>query len=183
MADGVNYRDLRQPFVTADMPAITLAATQKMLWAYAGSPTQLPANYWFVGKTVKLSALLKFVTGATPGNLTLGMMYGAADAAAPNVTSEAIAANASLTKSIFIQGYATCRSVGTSGTLAMWGCGHVDATTIALTGTYIFPIGGVTVVSTIDTTVGTNHLCFQAMRSGSTAETIAPVGLTFEALN
>jgi hypothetical protein len=182
MADGIYYRDLRTPFITADMPAITLAATQKMLWAYAGSPTQLPANYWTVGKTVKLTALLKVVTAATPGNFTVGMAYGAADAAACNVVSEAIAVAASVTKSMYIEGYAVCRSVGTSGTLAMWGrATHDVATATGLN--FVFPIGGVTVVSTIDTTVGTNHLHFQAMRSGSTAETIAPVALAMEALN
>jgi len=68
MADGIYYRDLRQPFQIADLGSITLASTQKMMWTPGvTSPTILPANYWTLGKTVKLTAFLKLVTAATPG--------------------------------------------------------------------------------------------------------------------
>lgn len=185
MADGIYYRDTRQPFQVADLPAITLATTLKMMWTPGvTSPTILPANYWTIGKTVKLTAFLKLVTGTTPGNYVFGMAYGAADAPACNVASVARAAAASQTFGAFIEGYATCRSVGTTGTLSMWGMVFVDLLGMLSTNQpNVFPSAGVTVVSTIDTTVGTNSLQFQMSRSGSTAETVQVVGLLMEALN
>src|ERR1700704_572422 len=97
MADTPLWRDLRQPFVIADLGAITPTTTQKMLWTPgAGNPLgNFPANYWTVGKTVKLTAAFKWTSG-TAGNIAFGMAYGAADAAAPNVVSATHAAIASV---------------------------------------------------------------------------------------
>jgi hypothetical protein len=184
MADGIYYRDLRQPFVIADLPTtITLATTQKMLWPYANSPTQLPANYWTVGKTLKLTALLK-ITNGTAGNYSFGMMFGAADAAAVNVASTARAFIASVGPfSCFIQGYATCRSIGSAGTISMWGMAYHDlAGMLSTSQPNVFPPAGVTVVSSIDTSVGTNHLCFQMSASAGTC-TVVTTSLIVEALN
>ena len=62
MADGLYYSDLRQPFTIADLASVTLATTQKCMWAPgAASPTVLPANYWTVGKAVRMHAFLKLV--------------------------------------------------------------------------------------------------------------------------
>lgn len=185
MADGIYYRDLRQPFLVADLPAITLATTQKCMWTPGiTSPTILPANYWSLGKTVKLTAYLKLVTALTPGNYSFGMCYGAADAPGCIVTSTARAAVASQTFGAFIQGYAQCRSIGTAGTLSLFGMAFVDlAGMLSTAQPNVFPQGGVTVVSTIDTTVGTNGVYFTMSRSGSTVETVAVTNLLMEALN
>lgn len=182
MADGIYYRDLRQPFTIADQAAITLATTQKALWLPA--LTILPANYWTVGKKVKLTAFLKLVTAVTPGNYVFAMAYGAGDAPAPIVVSAARAAVASQTFAAVIEGYATCRSIGVTGTLSMWGMAIVDLLGVLSTAQPIlFPQAGGSVVSTIDTTVGTNALTFQMSRSGSTAETAVAVDVLMEALN
>lgn len=185
MADGIYYRDLRQPFTIADLASVTLASTQKCMWLPGvTSPTILPANYWTVGKLVKLTASLKLVTAATPGNYSFGMCYGAADAPACNVASTARAAVASQTFGAIIRGYAQCRSTGATGTLSMWGDVAVDLLGMLSTNQpNIFPPAGVTVVSTIDTTASGNGLYFQMSRSGSTAETVAVTGLVMEALN
>jgi hypothetical protein len=181
-ADTALWRDVRQPYTIADQSAITLASTQKALWTPA--LTILPANYWYVGKIVKLTAFIKAVTGTTPGNYAFAMAYGAGDAPAPIVASVARAAVASQTSVIMIEGYAICRSIGTAGTLSMWGHARADlALMLSTNQPSLFPSGGTTVVSTIDTTVGTNAVTFQMSRSGSTAETAAAVGLVFEALN
>lgn len=184
MADGIFYRDLRQPHLIADQASVTLAATMKTLWAVgAASPTILPANYWTLGKTVKLTALLKWTSG-TAGNVSAGMCYGAADAPACNVSHTARAAIASVGPfSAFIEGYATCRSIGTAGTLSMWGTIIYDlALVLSTSGPNVFPPAGVTVVSTIDTTVGTNALSFQASRSAGTDSVVA-TNILMEALN
>lgn len=186
MADTPLWRDLRQPFVIADLGAITPTTTQKMLWTPgAGNPLgNFPANYWTVGKTVKLTAAFKWTSG-TAGNIAFGMAYGAADAAAPNVVSATHAAIASVGPFLVLaHGYAVCRSTGTAGTLSMWGMVHfpIDLMLSTVGNDMGFPSAGGTVVSTIDTTVGTNGLFFQALRSAGT-DSIVPVGVCIEALN
>lgn len=186
MADTPLWRDLRQPFVIADFGGITLTTTQKMLWTPgAGNPMgNFPANYWTVGKTVKLTMLTKWTSG-TAGNIAFGMAYGAADAAAPNVVSATRAAIASVGPFLVrAEGYAVCRSTGTAGTLSMSGFVDfpIDLMLSTVGGSFGFPSAGGTVVSTIDTTVGTNGLFFQALRSAGT-DTVTPVWVGIEALN
>lgn len=181
MADGIFYRDLRQPFTIADSAGITLTTTHKALWVPA--LTILPANYWTVGKCVKLTAAVKISSGVA-GNYTFAMGYGAGDNPAPIVQSAARAYVASVGPFLtFWQGYATCRSIGTAGTLSMWGMVYVDlALMLSTNQPNVFPQNGTTVVSTIDTTVGTNALTFQMIASAGT-HTATTVGLLMEALN
>ena len=181
MADGIYYRDLRQPFVTADQSGVTLTTSHKALWSPA--LTILPANYWTVGKTVKLTAAVKLSSG-TAGNYTYAMAYGAGDNPAPIVASAARAYVASVGPFLtFWQGYAVCRSIGTAGTLSMWGTAITDlALQLSTAQPNVFPQNGTTVVSTIDTTVGTNALTFQMIASAGT-HTATTVGLLMEALN
>jgi hypothetical protein len=186
MADGLYYRDTRQPFQVAALGAITLSTTMLQLTPLGvTAPGILPANYWTVGKTVKLTAILKVVTGATPGNFQWGMSFGSTAAPACNVTTVARAAVASVTTSAFIQGYAKCWTTGTAGTLSMHGHVLWDlAGQLSTNQPSIFPSGGgPTVVSTIDTTASGNQLSFQALRSGSTAETVTVLDMLMEALN
>jgi len=186
-ADGIYYRDLRTPFVIADLAATTLGTTQKCLWPVGvPSVTVLPANYWTVGKTVKLTAFLKWTAVASTNAITFGMQFGAADANACNVISDARATVSSTTVfSVFAEGYATCRSTGTAGTLSMFGrvsypVGLVAAATGPDTN---FPIAGVTVVSTTDTSLGTGALSFQALRATSGTDTVLATNIYMEALN
>jgi hypothetical protein len=184
-ADGIYYRDTRQPFLIADSgTSVTLATTQKTLWATgATSPTILPANYWSLGKTLKLTANLKWTAVANTNTLTLGMCYGAADAPACNVVGPAVTpVSGTSTFSVFMQGYATCRSIGTAGTLSLWGIALAPSGLTA-TGNISFPSAGVTVVSTIDTTVATNALSFQALRATAGADTVVATNIILEALN
>lgn len=187
MADGLFYRDLRQPFITANQGNVTLATTQKTLWAVGGaSPTILPANYWTVGKTVKLTANFSWTAVANTNAITIGMCYGAADAPAAIVVSTAMATVSSTTVfDVVIQGYATCRSIGTAGTLSMFGFAIIPVGLVASTVQTgaAFPSAGVTVVSTIDTTVGTNALSFTALRATAGTDTVAATNIYMEALN
>lgn len=183
-ADGIFYRDRRTPFLIADQSSVTLATTMKALWAVgASSPSILPANYWTLGKTVKLTANLKWTAG-TAGNVQFGMAYGAADAPTAVVATVARAKIASVGPfGVFIEGYATCRSIGTAGTLSMWGTAIADLGIMLSTAQpNIFPSGGVTVVSTIDTTVGTNALFFEMNMSAGT-DTVVTTDLLVEAIN
>ena len=183
-ADGIFYVDSRQPFLVADQSSVTLTTTAKTLWAVgASSPTILPANYWTVGKTLRLTAFLKWTTG-TAGNITFGMNYGAADNPAAIVNTKTVAKIASVGPfGVFIQGYATCRSIGTAGTLSMMGFAYPSIDAVLSTNQPLpFPNDGTTVVSTIDTTVGTNALSFQAKMSAGT-DTIVATNIILEAMN
>lgn len=187
MAQGdQTYTDLRQPWVIADLPSITLATTQKMLWAPgAGNPLgNFPANYWTVGKKILLRARLKWTSG-TAGNIAVGMAYGSADAAAVNTVSATRAAVASVGPFLVTaEGVATCRSTGTAATMAMSGVFNFPIELVLSTvgGTFGFPSAGGTVVSTFDSTLATNGLFFQALRSAGT-DTVVPVDVEMIELN
>jgi len=182
MADGINYRDSLQPWVVADQGAITLTTTQKALWLPA--LTMFPANYWTVGKTVKLTASLKLISDGTAANYVFAMAYGPGDAPAPIVISASRAGVVSFTGYAIMEGYATCSAIGTAGTLRMWGYAIAELGAVLSTAQPItFPTAGVVTVSTIDTTVGTNALTFQLQRSGAGVWTATTTGLIREALN
>lgn len=187
-ADGLFYTDLRAPFVVADQAGITLTTTQKALWLPALSI--FPANYWgMVGKTVKLTAMVKVTTG-TAGNWIVGMGYGAGDAPAVIVVSGAAKAKiASIGPFLAVmEGFATLRTVGptsTSGTLSLAGDFRPPLALFLSTvaGSAItFPEAGTTVVSTFDTTSGANALTFQAQNSAGT-DTVVTTNLYVQALN
>lgn len=180
------WRDLFRPPQIADLGSITLTTTQKMLWTPgAGNPMgNFPGNFWTPNRTVKLTAALKWTSG-TAGNIAFGMAYGAADAAAVNVVSATHAAIASVGPFlVFAEGYATCRTDGTAATLSMWGMVYfpIDLMLSTVGNCMGFPSAGGTVVSTFDSTVSTNGLFFQALRSAGT-DTVVPVGLMIEVLN
>jgi hypothetical protein len=182
MADGVNYRDLRNPHIVVDETAITLATTMKSLWDR--SRTVLPANYFFVGKVVKLTAFGKATTDGTAGNYVFEMSYGSTDAPTPLVAGATVAGTVSQTNITWIaEGYAECRSIGATGTLRMWGIWEPAVALLASTlQPYTFPSATPADI-TIDTTASGNSLCFNLQRSGAGVWTAATTGLLFEALN
>jgi len=187
MADGLFYRDTRQPFVVADLTGVTLLTTQLQLWAVGvTSPTILPANYWYVGKTVKLTANLKWTPVANANAITLGMSCGTVAAPGCIVLSPAIVPVSGTTvANVFMEGYATCRSVGTAGTLSMWGMAVMPSALVAASvgGIFTWPSAGVTVVSTFDTTIATNCLSFTAARATTAGDTVVATSVLMEALN
>ena len=183
MADGIFYRDTRNPVSIVDETSIATAVTPKACWPVAR--TLLPANYWREGKTVKLTAAIKQTAG-TAGNLTYSMALGTGDNPAVIVSSAARAKVASVGPFLtIIQGYATCRSlgVGTAATISMWGFATPDLGLVLSTSQpLVFPAAGTTVVSTFDPTLATLSLNFQITESGG-AGTMVCVGLLMEALN
>jgi hypothetical protein len=175
---SVSWIEIRQHGLVADIGAVTPTTTYKNVWTNgAASPTILPANFWIPGKLVRLSAFLKLTTG-TAGNSAFSMAYGAADAPTAVVATRTSAKIASVGPfGVFIQGFARCRTAGTAGTLEMWGMVYPSLDVFLSTvGPMPFPNNGTTVVSTIDTTVGTNSLFFQYLTSAGT-DSIQTVGL------
>jgi hypothetical protein len=181
-ADGIFYRDLREPHIVVDESAITLATTQKALWAYPR--TVLPANYWRVGKVVKLTAFGKATTDGTAGNYVFGLGYGSSDAPAVTIVGASVAGTVSQTNITWVaEAYMECRAIGTSGTARLWGRWMPAVALLASTlQPYLFP-GSAPADSTIDTTVGTNSPVFELQRSGAGVWTATTTNLLFEALN
>src|SRR5439155_2027056 len=181
-SDGIFYRDLREPHIVVDEAAITLATTMKALWLPA--VTILPANYFRVGKVVKLTTFGKATTDGTAGNYIFEMAYGSGDAPTPLVAGATVAGTVSQTNVTWTAwGYAECRSRGPTGTLRMWGQWSPVVALLASTlQPYLFPNATPADV-TIDTTVGTNALDFQLDRSGAGVWSATTTGILFEALN
>jgi len=185
MADGIYYRDSRQPFVIADQAAVTLLSTDLNL--FPKELTLFPANYWTVGKTIKLTAWGKMTTAATPGNLVVGIGIGP-QLNPPTIVKKSAAKALQATQtdqSWRFEAYCTCRTVGTAGansTMMMYGEFKTTVTTLLSTvNPVLIPDSANTAVS-FDATIA-NNLTLIANRSGSTAETMATQGLYVEALN
>lgn len=181
MADGIYYVDSRQPWVTANQGNITPTTTLKSCWA--AGPTLLPANYLFVGKKLRLTANIILTTG-TAGNSQWAMCYGTGDNPGVQVVTATRAKIASVGPfGVYITGILTCRSVGTSGTVAMHGIVVPDlGAFLSTTDNWVFPSNGTTVVSTIDTTLATSSITFQYSTSAGT-DTITTTDITLEAMN
>ena len=182
--DGRFFVDRMPPFNVADFGAVAPSTTATTLWPVgATSPTILPANFWIPGRCIRIKAALKWTSG-TAGNITVGASYGAANNPACIVNSTARAAVASVGPFlVIVEAFFECRSVGTSGTLSMWGQAEFPLGLILSTNdqTAIFPSNGTTVVSTIDTTVATNACMIHGIRSAGT-DSVVCAGLIMESV-
>jgi hypothetical protein len=180
MAEG--YINLRTAsHIIVDEAAVTLATTMKALFPSARTIT-VP-NWWYVGKTVRLTAFGKATTDGTAGNYVFEMAYGSGDAPTPLVSGATVAGSVSQTNiSWMAQGYAECRAIGTAGTLRMWGIWQPAVALLASTlQPYLFP-GSAPADISFDTTVGTNGLTFQLQRSGAGVWTATTTNIIFEEL-
>ena len=169
--DGRYFVDRKPPFLVADQSSVAPSTTATTLWPVGvSSPTILPANYWIPGRCLRITANLKWTSG-TAGNITVGASYGSASNPACIVNSAAVAAVASVGPfDVVVVAYFECRSIGTAGTLSMFGHALMPLALVLSTSGQIltFPSAGTTVVSTIDTTVGTNAPMIHAIRSAGT---------------
>lgn len=182
--DGQFYCDLLKPHMSANVSAVTLAATNKALYPVANIPA-MGKDYWWVGKKIRIRAFGQITTGATPGNLTVAVFYGTgADANGVSVVASAaqtlIANQTNLSWQADI--YVSCRSIGATGTLMGTGIFEINSAVIAAE-QFMLPASAPAVSSACDLTVASNVLTLQALRSGSTAETMQVVDLDIYALN
>lgn len=183
MAGGNDYRDMAAAVDIVNQGAITLATTQKALWLPAR--TLIPARDFRVNKTWKLTAGIILVTDGTAGNYVFGCGCGTGDAPAVIVVGASVAGTVSQTQLVIMEAWITCRSIGAAGTLSIYG--RIQANVAVLASTlqpYNFPTAGVTVVSTLDMSLNTNAITFQAQRSGTGVWTATCAGVPLlEALN
>jgi hypothetical protein len=170
--DGQYYLDTRLPHIATDVASVTLAATNKALYPVTNVPA-MGKDYWTVGKAVNITVWGRITTGATPGNLTLALFYGTgADA---NGTSLAATAATALTASQTAITFKAewdvhCTAVGTAG--ALFAIGEVRLGEGVLAAHLFMPANTPATTASLDLTVASNILSVQALRSGSTAETM-----------
>src|SRR5579863_1957742 len=114
------WMDSRPPFISADVAAVTLAATDKALVPIANLPV-LGSNYFsYIGKACRIKMFGRLTTGATPGNGTLDLYWGSgADATGTILQSSAtFALTASMTNTVWwAELTIRCRAMGSSGSL------------------------------------------------------------------
>lgn len=182
--DGQFYNDLRAPFIVSDVASVTLAATNKALYPIANIPA-MGKDYWWVGKKVHISLFGRITTAATPGNLTMALFYGTgADANGVSLVASAaqtlIASQTAISWRLDL--YVHCRSAGAAGTLFARGSAFFGTQVIAA-GDFGFPANTPVVSGACDLTVASNVLSVQALRSGSTAETMIVHDISVIAMN
>lgn len=179
------FGDLRPPFITTDIAAVTLAATNKALYPVGNFPV-MGGNYWWVGKKIKIRLFGRMSTGATPGNLQIAVYWGTgADANGTILAStlaKALSINAAnLTWEMWLQVH--CRSYGATGTLFVSGSSEWNVGLIASTlAPILIPDSAPVVSGAVDLTAA-NIISVQANRSGSTAESMQVHDIEVFALN
>jgi hypothetical protein len=120
MADGIFYNDLREPFIGADITAVTLATTAKALYPASNFPVLGGQYFSRIGKALRIRLFGRMTTAATPGNGSFNVYYGTgADAngtALMTGTPVALVANGT-NLSWMAEIDVHCRSLGSAGTL------------------------------------------------------------------
>lgn len=185
--DGAFYRDTREPFIGADVAAVTLAATYKALVPVSNLPPLGTHYFGRVGKKVRIRLFGRMTTVLTPGNIQIAMFYGTgADANGVNLAaSGAVALAASQTNLSWEAEFLIhCRSIGATGTLFATGSFKCNPALIASTAQPVMiPASAPVVSAAVDLTSASLVLSPQVLRSGSTAETMQVHDMEFEALN
>lgn len=184
--DGPFYVDSRAPFISADVAAVTLAATAKALIPAANIPV-LGSNYFsYVGKAMRIRLFGRMTTAATPGNGQFSLYYGSgADANGVVVAqSAAFALTASQTNlSWMAEIIVRCRAMGAAGGLFATGKFEANVGVVASTlQPVMIPASAPAVSASVDLTASL-LLSPQFSRSGSTAETMQVHDVSYEALN
>lgn len=186
MADGLFYNDLREPFIAADLAAVTLAATAKALYTPSAFPILGGQYFARQGKKLKIRLFGRMTTGATPGNGSFNVYYGnGADANGVALMAGApVALTASQTNlSWEVEIYVHCRATGSAGTLFCTGKARFNVGLIASTlQPILLPASAPAVSGACDLTAAL-IISVQYLRSGSTAETMQVHDMEVSALN
>jgi hypothetical protein len=169
------YLDLTPPFNAADIAAVTLSTTNKALYTPSNFPVLGGQFFNVIGRKIHIRLFGRMTTGVTPGNLTVGIYYG--DGTDANgvllASSAAVALTASQTNLSWEADFEVhCRSLGSAGTLFATGMFNANVGVLASTlQPVLIPASAAAVSAACDLTAA-KILSVQALRSGSTAETM-----------
>ena len=186
MADGLFYNDLREPFISGDQAAVTLANTAKALYTPSAFPVIGGQYFARVGKKIHIRLFGKMTTGATPGNGSFNVYYGTgADANGVVLmtgTPVALVANAT-NLSWEAHVYVSCRSTGSTGTLFCTGSALFNVGLLLSTNAPILLPASAAVVSGACDLTAALIVSVQFLRSGSTAEAMTVQDMEVIAMN
>lgn len=181
-----NYHETVDPAVQADEATITMATTNKAL--IPASRFAMLGTQFFnrIGRKLRIRAFGKITTAATPGNFTGAILFGTgADANGTSLgATAAVALTANQTNlSWEMECDIHCRAVGSAGALFCTGRWLFNNGVIANTlQPLLIPASAAVVTSSLDLT-GTSIPSLQALRSGSTVETITVQDYDISPLN
>lgn len=184
--DGPFYNDLREPFISADITAVTLSSTDKALYPPSNFPVLGGQYFARPGKKIRIRLFGRMTTAVTPGNLTIDVYYG--DGTDANgvllASSAAVALTASQTNlSWECDVEVHCRTTGSTGTLFATGMFNANVAVLASTlQPVMIPASAPAVSGACDLTAA-KIISVQAKRSGSTAETMQVHDMNVIALN
>lgn len=187
MFDGPFYLDQRTPFISADCASVTLATTDKALYAVKDFPV-LGSGYFnqFIGKAIAIWMFGRITTVLTPGNLTADVYFGnGADANGVLAqASGALALTASRTNDVWrAELICRTRALGTTGTIFVTGKFELSVTVMASTlQPMLIPATAPATSGALDLTTA-GIISVQWKRSGSTVETAQVHELAVIALN
>jgi hypothetical protein len=183
--DGPFWVDLRAPHISADVASVTLAATYKAMVPIANLPV-LGSNYFsYVGKAVRIRTYGRLTTGATPGNMQIGLLWGTgADANGTTIAQSAATALTATQSNLTWECdmVVRCRALGVTGSLIAHGMFNANVAILASTLQPVMIPASAPAAVTVDLTQNF-VLSPQFLRSGSTAEALQVHELTFESLN
>lgn len=185
MADGLFYNDLREPFLGADIGAVTMTTTAKALYPASNFPVLGGQYFNRIGKMLKIKLWVKVAVSTSPGNLSFNVHWGTgADANGTLICTAGtpVAMTASVTKCGYIEITVRCLSIGSAGTLQATGFAHFDPALIASTlQPILIPTAGAAASAGLDLTAA-NIVSVQALQSG-TAGTIQVQQMEVVAMN
>lgn len=186
MADGLFYNDLREPFISTDQGAVTLASTAKALYTASAFPVLGGQYFARPGKKLRIRLFGRMTTGLTPGNGSFNVYYGTgADAnGVVLMTGTPVALVASGTNlSWMCEVFVHCRTTGATGTLFCTGKAHFNlGLMLSTVQPILLPASAAAVSGSCDLTAAL-IISVQFLRSGSTAETMQVHDMEVVAMN
>lgn len=186
MADGLFYNDLREPFIAADLAAISPLSTAVALYTPSSFPVLGGQYFARPGKALRIRLFGRCTSAATPGNVSFAVYYGTG-ASANGVllaSSGAVAWLAVQTNmSFMVEVDVTCRTTGSVGTLFCTGFAKFNPSAVASTLQPLLIPATAPVVSAACDLTAALIISVQMIRSGSTAETAQIHQMQVEARN
>jgi hypothetical protein len=172
---GATFHETLLPWQTADFATVTLAGTNKALYTPGNFPILGGHFFGFIGKKIHIRLFGKITTAATPGNLSFGIYYG--DGTDANgvllASSAAFALTANQTNiSWELDVYVKCLTPGATGTLLATGMFNANVSVVASTLQPVMIPASAAAASAACDLSASKIISIQALRSGSTVETM-----------
>lgn len=186
MADGLFYNDLREPFVAADLTAISPLATAVALYTPSNFPVLGGQYFSRPGKALKITLFGRMTSVLTPGNVSWAVYYGTGASANGVLLASSLAKawTASRTNDSWrLEAVVTCRTTGSTGTLFCTGYVLPNVGSVASTLQPVLIPDATPVVSAACDLTAALIISVQMLRSGSTAETAQVHQMQVIALN